>query len=123
MNNYNVNKEMAGVAIIFITFIFIIPNVIPLFALDCKEWVEVLKMGKCKIKVEKIESSGGFTIIGTDPDTLEPCNCTDHNRWWSSYKKEIEPDDIFIKEYGQASVKIIKKDTTIVHEYKCSLEE
>ncbi|WP_223606995.1 hypothetical protein [Chryseobacterium sp. OSA05B] len=119
MNNYNVNKEMIGVALVFITFVFILPTLSRYFTEDCKIRIKRIKKEKCRIKVEKIEHTGTFKLIGTDPETFQHCECSDGNRWWSFYKKEIEPGDYFIKNNGEPYFKIIKKDTIIIHEEKC----
>jgi hypothetical protein len=110
---------MAGVAIIFITFVFILPTLSPYFTENCETRIKRLKNEKCKIKVEKIEHTGTFKITGTDIETFETCECYDGDRWWSFYKKEIEIGDYFIKNEGEPYFKIIKKDTIITHEEKC----
>ncbi|GEN69592.1 MULTISPECIES: hypothetical protein [Chryseobacterium] len=122
MNNYNVNKEMAGVTIVFITLFFILSILSPYFKESCNTMIEKIKKQKCKIKVEKTEHIGTFKIIGIDPETFQPCECYDGNRWWSFYKNELEPGDYFIKNEGQPYFEIIKKDTIIKHEYTCYSE-
>ncbi|MBL1223188.1 hypothetical protein JET18_20250 [Chryseobacterium sp. L7] len=119
MSNYNVNREMAGVAIISVVFIFILPTLSPYLTEDCKTKIERIKKEECKIKIEKIDHTGTFKLIGTDMETFQPCECNDGNRWWSFYKKEFEPGDYFIKNKGEPYYKIIKKDTVIIHEEKC----
>lgn len=120
MNNYNVNKEMAGVAIVFTTFVFILPTLLPYSMEDCETRIEKVKMQKCKIKVESIEGIRSLKLTGTIPDSFMPCECSEDSQWWASYKNEIEPGDYFIKNEGEIHFEIIKEDTLIRHEYICS---
>ncbi|MCE3075632.1 hypothetical protein [Chryseobacterium gwangjuense] len=117
MNIYNVNKEMLGVGITFLTIFVIVPLIVP--QTDCNEFRETLKHEKCSIKIDSIENFGPFKILGTNPETNEPCECNHYNRWWNFYKDEMKPGDYFIKNEGEAFFKIVKPDTIITHEWKC----
>ncbi|RXM38099.1 hypothetical protein BOQ62_18725 [Chryseobacterium sp. CH21] len=120
MNNYNVNKEMLGVATVFGTMLFIVPALSSYFMEDCKTAMERVKKQKCKIKVESIEGIKSLKLKGTAPESIQPCECSEDGQWWIFYKDEIEPGDYFIKNEGESYLEIIKKDTLIRHEYICS---
>ncbi|MDR6461327.1 hypothetical protein J2786_004481 [Chryseobacterium vietnamense] len=120
MNNYNVNKEMLGVATVFVTIFVIVPALSSYFMEDCKTAMERVKKQKCKIRVESIEGIKSLKLKGTIPESIQPCECYDNGQWWVSYKDEIEPGDYFIKNEGESYLEIIKEDTLIRHEYICS---
>lgn len=114
---------MIGVSAVIVTMLFIVPALSSYFTEDCQTTLERIKKQKCKIKVEKsIEQPRSLKLTGTDPETFKPCECYEDRGWWSSYRNEIEPGDYFIKNEGQSYFEIIKEDTIIKHEYKCSSE-
>lgn len=59
-----------------------------------------------------------FRAKGYNPITNKPCECNHHNRWWSSYKKEIDVGDTIVKKKGELIFSIHKKDSIIIHKYK-----
>jgi hypothetical protein len=119
MNNYNVNKEMLGMAIAFVTIFVIVPALSSYLKEDCKTVMERIKKQKCEMIVENINGVRSLKLKGSAPDTF-PCTCEENSQWWASYKDEIQPGDYFIKKEGQNYFEIIKKDTIIRHEYICS---
>ncbi|WP_426480659.1 hypothetical protein [Chryseobacterium sp. R2ACT005] len=122
MNNYNVNKEMFGVATVFVTILVIVPALSSYFMEDCKTAMERVKKQKCKIRVESIEGIKSLKLKGTIPESIQPCECSEDGQWWVSYKNEINPGDYFIKNEGESHFEIIKEDTLIRHEFTCSPE-
>lgn len=59
-----------------------------------------------------------FKTKGYNPITKKPCECNHYNRWWSSYKNEIEVGDTIVKKKGELVFSIHKKDSIISHKYR-----
>ncbi|MDR6545639.1 hypothetical protein J2810_001687 [Chryseobacterium rhizosphaerae] len=59
-----------------------------------------------------------FRAKGYNPLTKKSCECNHHNRWWSSYKDEIEAGDTIVKKKGELIFSIHKKDSIINHRYR-----
>lgn len=59
-----------------------------------------------------------FKAKGYDPLTKKSCECNHYNRWWSSYKDEIEGGDTIVKKKGELIFSIHKKDSIINHSYR-----
>lgn len=59
-----------------------------------------------------------FKVEGYNPITKKPCECNHYNRWWNSYKNEIEKGDTIVKKKGELVFSIHKKDSIINHKYK-----
>ncbi|MCW4452381.1 hypothetical protein OK344_09175 [Kaistella sp. BT6-1-3] len=113
--NHDTKKGIIIILSICILYI-LIPKI---FKSDCKSATESIKNEECEIKIESVKHISSFDIIGTNPENNEPCECHHYNRWWSSYKDEMEEGNYFIKKKGDLFFKIVKEDTVITHEYKC----
>ena len=59
-----------------------------------------------------------FQAEGYNPINKKKCECRHYNRWWSSYKNEIQIGDTIVKKKGQLVFSIHKKDSIISHQYK-----
>lgn len=76
---------------------------------------------QCILVVETPSSSYTsemFKTKGYNPITKKPCECNHYNRWWSSYKNEIEVGDTIVKKKGELVFSIHKKDSIISHKYR-----
>ena len=114
-------KENKGLIICFIILFvfFIITN-----RIDHEGFANELAEEEC-ILVVKIPpskfTSDGFKTQGYHPQNKKSCECIHHNRWWSSYKNEIEIGDTILKKRGQLVFNIHKKDSIISYKYNVGL--
>ncbi|PQA95386.1 hypothetical protein SAMN05421796_11247 [Chryseobacterium piscicola] len=111
-------KENKGWIICFIILfvVFIIANKI-----DHEGNADRLAEEECILVVEIPSAkftSDGFKTQGYQPKNKKSCKYIHHNRWWSSYKNEIEIGDTIVKKKGQLVFRIHKKDSIIIHKYK-----
>ncbi|WP_333596753.1 hypothetical protein [Chryseobacterium flavum] len=101
---------------IFISFLF-------LFScgkVNCDEYTKMLSKEECIIVVKTLPTSSVyFEVKGYDPFTQKAKVCKTTNRWWNLYWNEIEIGDTIIKNKGELSFNIHKKDTIITHSWKC----
>lgn len=54
-----------------------------------------------------------FKVKGYSPLTNRPCECNHYNRWWTSYKNEIEIGDTIVKKKGELIFSVHKRNTII----------
>nr|WP_315030547.1 hypothetical protein [uncultured Chryseobacterium sp.] len=104
------------VCLIFVLIFFIFTN-----RIDHKSNAKRLAEEECILVVETPPSSYTsemFKAKGYNPLTKKPCECNHSNRWWSSYKEEIEVGDTIVKKKGELIFSIHKKDTIINHSYR-----
>lgn len=59
-----------------------------------------------------------FKTKGYSPTINKACECIHYNRWWTSYKNEIDIGDTIVKKKGELIFSIHKKDTIINHHLK-----
>lgn len=112
----NITKNFVIIIISICAFYILVPKI---FKPDCESDTQSIKDEECEIKIEKIEHTSNFKIIGTNPKTFEPCECISGTRWWMVYKNEMKEGDYFIKKKGNLFLQIIKADTIIKYDYKC----
>jgi hypothetical protein len=60
-----------------------------------------------------------FKVKGYDPISQKTNICKSDNRWWDLYSDEIEIGDTIVKERGELTFNIHKKDSIITHTWKC----
>ncbi|PWN68392.1 hypothetical protein C1631_016980 [Chryseobacterium phosphatilyticum] len=80
----------------------------------------MLLQQECNIIVDIVVPTGAslFKVKGHDPITHD-LKISEPNRWWSLYANEIEVGDTIVKKRGELTFNIHKKDTVIVHKWKC----
>jgi hypothetical protein len=104
------------VCLVVVLIFFIFTN-----RIDHQSFAKELTEEECTLVVETPLSSYtsyNFKTKGYDPITKKPCECNHYNRWWSSYKSEIEVGDTIVKKKGELVFSIHKKDSIISHKYK-----
>ena len=104
------------ICLIIIVIFFILTN-----RIDHEGNAKRLSEEECILVVENPPlsyTSDMFKAKGYNPLTKKPCECNHYNRWWSSYKNEIEVGDTIVKKKGELVFSIHKKDSIISHKYK-----
>lgn len=104
------------VSLIIVLIFFILTN-----RIDHKSNAKRLAEEECIIVVEippSLYTSEMFKTKGYNPFTKKPCECNHYNRWWTSYKGEIELGDTIVKKKGELIFSIHKKDSIISHNYQ-----
>lgn len=89
--------------------------------IDHQNNAKILADEECILMVETPPlsyTSEMFKAKGYSPITKKPCECNHYNRWWSSYKNEIETGDTIVKRKGELIFSIHKKGSVINHRYK-----
>lgn len=104
------------ISLVVVIIFFILTN-----RIDHKANAKTLAKEECFLVVESPPSlypSVIFKAKGYNPFTKKLCECNHYNRWWSSYKSEIEVGDTIMKKKGELIFSIHKKDSVIIHKYK-----
>lgn len=104
------------ICLVIVLIFFIFTN-----RIDHQSNAKRLAEEECILVVETPPSSYTsemFRAKGYNPLTNKSCECNHHNRWWSSYKDQIQAGDTIVKRKGELIFSIHKKDSTINHRYR-----
>ncbi|WP_308006422.1 hypothetical protein [uncultured Chryseobacterium sp.] len=111
-------KQKIGliICLIIVLIFFLFTN-----RIDKQSFAKELAEEECVLVVQNpplLYTSVSFKVEGYNPITKKPCECNHYNRWWSSYKNEIEVGDTIVKKKGELVFSIHKKDSIISHKYR-----
>ncbi|WP_231128712.1 hypothetical protein [Chryseobacterium vaccae] len=80
----------------------------------------MISQEECNVVVDIAPTNSvWFKIKGYDPVTHDLKVSETSNRWWNLYADEIEIGDTVVKKRGELTFNIHKKDTVIIHKWKC----
>lgn len=88
---------------------------------DCNFLTNSIREKHCNIIVSDLPTQGRhFVLRGRNPVTNRRQSYVDESGWYLFFYKKIEKGDTIVKNYGDLTFHIHKKDTVLVYTYRCN---
>lgn len=104
-------------------FYFILLSLSLNSCIDCEWAAENMREEECVVIVDKLASKKDYLFLysGKNPYNGKKCSCVGKNsyRWWNLYRDYIEIGDTIIKNKGELTFNIRKKDTILSFNFEC----
>ncbi len=103
--------------------LFLILIITLVSCVNCKKLATYDKEEECLLIVGEFPKTGEafFDYKGVHPYSGKRCDCKSETsyRWWNLYTEHIELGDTIIKEKGELTFNIHKKDTILSFNWEC----